>query len=564
MKNTIVYFTLLLSVLLFKMDVYAGKLEEGDLAHLMTVNQKILAGNHFDPHCPAKVLFDSLTRSKISRQGDSVYADLSYSIAISLYKSGVYDATIRYLSEVIPLLKRQLPENAGTSKKLINLSFVLSTSYEVVGLWDQSVDLQYKLLAEALHYKLPTEQAVIYNNLASVMHRQKDYKEAVRTLLKAIGINERLKDKEKLFVNYNNMSAILVKLGEFDRAIEYAFLSIHQMADDSGRDLVVLVQRNIASIYLTINELSLAEKYLKVVEKYQTEHRQNNYLAVTYKILGDLRARQNRPEAAENYYRLALSLDQSSLTDQTEVVKSYAQFCKNRGEINKTYELLEHYIRLKDSISAGDDRKKFSSIAGMYLDEQRLRTQETDQLQDLGHTLARWKWGLGTVVLVFVCILVFLACYHYKQRRRQMERIREQATQLVSLSLEVMHKDEFMSLIADELTKLQQEFEPKNYTQRAVLRTVIASILKQSGEDKKSCFSAMNSSFYKVLLDKYPSLTAKDLRLCVLLRLGLTTKEIADITCKEIRSVESARNRLRRKCELSQEVDLFKFFNRFA
>ena len=74
----------------------------------------------------------------------------------------------------------------------------------------------------------------------------------------------------------------------------------------------------------------------------------------------------------------------------------------------------------------------------------------------------------------------------------------------------------------------------------------------------------MNSSFYKVLLDKYPSLTAKDLRLCVLLRLGLTTKEIADITCKEIRSVESARNRLRRKCELSQEVDLFKFFNRFA
>ena len=564
MRNTLKHSGFILILFLFSLETYAGKMEESNLRHLMLINQKLLENNIFNGHSEVKMLFDSLTSSKIPEKGDSIYADLSYLVAVRLYNGGSYDNAIKYLFEAIPLLKKQLPRNKGTAKKLINLSFLLGASYQAVGLWDQSIDLQYKLLSEALHYKLPSEEAVIYNNIATVMHKQKEYDQAIRTLLKAIDINEHQKDKEKLFVNYNNMSTTLVKLKKFDQAIEYAFLAIHQLAGSKNRDLIVLVQRNIASIYLTINELSLAEKYLTGVEKYQSEHSQSIHLAITYKILGDLRARQNRPEDAEQYYNKALSIKDASLSDQTEVVKSYAQFCKDKGELNKTYALLEKYIHLKDSISNSEDKSKFSSIAGMYLDEQRLRAEETDQLEVLKNKLTKWEWSITITICLIAFAIAFLIYQFNKQSKRQSNRIKDQASQLVSLSLDVMHKDEFMTSVADELTKLQQESETKNFAQRATLRNIISSILKQSGEDKNSYFENMNSSFYKDLLVKYPSLTAKDLRLCVLLRLGLSTKEIADITCKEIRSVESARNRLRRKCELSQEIDLFKFFNRFG
>ncbi len=59
------------------------------------------------------------------------------------------------------------------------------------------------------------------------------------------------------------------------------------------------------------------------------------------------------------------------------------------------------------------------------------------------------------------------------------------------------------------------------------------------------------------------TITMKEMRLCALLRLGLSTKEIADITFKEVRSVESARNRLRKKLQISQTEDLQKFLMNF-
>ena len=68
---------------------------------------------------------------------------------------------------------------------------------------------------------------------------------------------------------------------------------------------------------------------------------------------------------------------------------------------------------------------------------------------------------------------------------------------------------------------------------------------------------------YENLNEEYPTITMKEMRLCALLRLGLSTKEIADITFKEVRSVESARNRLRKKLQISQTEDLQKFLMNF-
>ena len=54
----------------------------------------------------------------------------------------------------------------------------------------------------------------------------------------------------------------------------------------------------------------------------------------------------------------------------------------------------------------------------------------------------------------------------------------------------------------------------------------------------------------------------KEKRLCAFLRLGLSSKEIAAITYKEVRSVESARNRLRRKLNINLEENLIEFISR--
>ncbi|MBQ9073757.1 MAG: hypothetical protein IJY30_04795, partial [Muribaculaceae bacterium] len=63
---------------------------------------------------------------------------------------------------------------------------------------------------------------------------------------------------------------------------------------------------------------------------------------------------------------------------------------------------------------------------------------------------------------------------------------------------------------------------------------------------------------------KYPALTSKEKRLCAFLCLDLSTKEIAAITFREVRSVESSRNRLRKKLDIPQEANLSEFIKSIA
>lgn len=65
--------------------------------------------------------------------------------------------------------------------------------------------------------------------------------------------------------------------------------------------------------------------------------------------------------------------------------------------------------------------------------------------------------------------------------------------------------------------------------------------------------------YFRKLKEKYPALTPNDLRLCSYLRMNFTTKEIANLVNISSRAVEIGRYRLRRKMNLSHDVNLTEF-----
>jgi DNA-binding CsgD family transcriptional regulator len=82
-----------------------------------------------------------------------------------------------------------------------------------------------------------------------------------------------------------------------------------------------------------------------------------------------------------------------------------------------------------------------------------------------------------------------------------------------------------------------------------------------SWEEFSYYFEKVHPSFYQNLEKQCPELTTKEKRLCAFLALGLSSKEISAITFKEVRSVESARNRLRKKLGVNQEDNLTDFLH---
>jgi DNA-binding CsgD family transcriptional regulator len=62
--------------------------------------------------------------------------------------------------------------------------------------------------------------------------------------------------------------------------------------------------------------------------------------------------------------------------------------------------------------------------------------------------------------------------------------------------------------------------------------------------------------FQSKLVQRYPELTGMELKVCALLKLKLTSADIAKLLCLSERSVEGHRLRIRRKMGLSQGEDV--------
>jgi DNA-binding CsgD family transcriptional regulator len=74
-------------------------------------------------------------------------------------------------------------------------------------------------------------------------------------------------------------------------------------------------------------------------------------------------------------------------------------------------------------------------------------------------------------------------------------------------------------------------------------------------------FEQMHNGFFSKINKEYPKLTENDKRLCAFLKLGMTSKEIANLTHRNYKSIEVLRVRLRKKLGIEKERTLKEFLN---
>ena len=69
--------------------------------------------------------------------------------------------------------------------------------------------------------------------------------------------------------------------------------------------------------------------------------------------------------------------------------------------------------------------------------------------------------------------------------------------------------------------------------------------------------------FMKKLTEQYTNLKTSDRKLCAYLRMGLSSKEMASLLNMSVRSIETARYRLRKKLNLESGENLTDFIQNF-
>jgi DNA-binding CsgD family transcriptional regulator len=177
--------------------------------------------------------------------------------------------------------------------------------------------------------------------------------------------------------------------------------------------------------------------------------------------------------------------------------------------------------------------------------------------------------------MLSVILLLLYLLQRSKLHRLQLQR-ENLASDKSSLELEIKHKNR--ELVASSMSQIQSGEILKEVSNRLAdavehnpspadeeLQQIILKLKQPSSgpfwHEFDRYFVEVGDNFYALLTSRYPNLSPGEVRLCALLKLNLSTKEIASITKKSEHSIKIARYRLRSKLKLTRAVNIHSFLN---
>jgi len=132
--------------------------------------------------------------------------------------------------------------------------------------------------------------------------------------------------------------------------------------------------------------------------------------------------------------------------------------------------------------------------------------------------------------------------------------------ELASMALDVYSKEKVIESLKDSMLTQKAKGGISQKDMDVLLKKIESNVSNlEFWNIYQKNFDLIHDHFFRNLRDRYPALTASDLKFCALLRLNLSTKDIAKFTNLTIRGVEAARYRLRKKFGLNEKDSLIEF-----
>ncbi len=139
-------------------------------------------------------------------------------------------------------------------------------------------------------------------------------------------------------------------------------------------------------------------------------------------------------------------------------------------------------------------------------------------------------------------------------------------SEMVTMAMSIIHKNEFLNNLKNEVVKSKSKVrDQETHQELNKLSLMITQDLSIDRDREKfqMHINEQNSNFIHQLSESFPTMTDNEKRLASLLRLNLSSKEIASILNISPKSVEMNRYRLRKKLKVNPKVSLSDFIREF-
>ncbi len=446
-----------------------------------------------------------------------------------------------------------------------------------------------------------------YINNAEIEESKGNFFKAVVNNQKAIALTDKSNAKN-LSTLYHNQALIYLNMEFVEKSYEYINLSVEQVGIEN---YPINMLQSLAVIQSKFGQFEEAERSFKKIIDTAIKDNLPGLLARAYANYGNLKRKEGKFREAIEYIEksdsLCLELDLSfgslvnkinlsevhydsknfklakegllGIQEAIEEIKSlrllkeyyhlFYKVCDGLGESEKANQYYRLYNEKRNAYF-GDSPK--SVIGEWELSNERAEKQKVEA--DLELQLERNN--RNTYFFLFFLALFLLVgalfyFYHSRKDSKEKERLLLEKQKL-AFELELKSKEQLSDTLRDisvahAKKHIVQELESLVQNLPKALQAPFLKLMEKSRhttvesllEEFNARFSGIYEKFFADLNEIAPDLTPNEINICAMIRLNLTTKDIAALTNKSLGTIENNRISIRKKLGLKGNANLQEF-----
>lgn len=450
----------------------------------------------------------------MSENMESEVAESRYYLARLYYRKGEYHKSLEYLMEILPYF-----HEVRDSMFVMECHNLLGSVYYACGDYSRAYEYFQMYAQEAEQFGDSLRRCVALNNIAAYYSVMLDTAKIGALIGEAIKISREMKDSSMLCSSLLNYSSFQINDGRYDEAAESLRSARPLLSDDSQRGSYWLnwsiLLRKTGDVAAACDSMKRAEEILAAAESDEDLRRCYNIMIENYSLLSDSAAMY---EAAWKYHEVAERIFSKETSLQLFQYQNEMIRQKEAEKVMEEKALKKVYISVSLSILA---------VLGM----------------------GAWLYGRNRSFMV-------------RQKQDELERqilLNRQNEQELRSKNEILEMKKLEQYKTERVVmEMTQKFktlceETKNQTTCNKIMQICSELrhsMESQMEDVNSFIPEFNSDFFQRLLKAFPNLTINERRLCALLHLNMSTKQISEITRQSPHSINIARGRLREKLGL--------------
>lgn len=491
----------------------------------------------------------ALRNSKILK--DSVFVNqLYYNIGLMDYEYGNFERSLNYYDSSYQILNAR-----NDTVEIGYLYFNIGNTYNRKGFYVTAIKYYYKSLKKLKNSDNIRQKGMIFSNIGTCQLQSDLYTKADSNFHKALKLYRSIDYKQGELLTLNNLGVIQINTKNYDKAKQIFLRLLERTKKDKDSVNMGSAMNNLGQIALKSNQWLLAKHYFEeAMFIFKTNNLNSewvdvhNYWAITLCELGKFR---KGLKILDSNFQYVVRKDNIPLV--IEYGRKYSYYLQKSGNLSESNKIMNHVLDAEEKIAIQKRRLLFSDLETKYNIERNKNLlqlskniEKVDQLKVHIQKINYRLYLLGTISL---CILlfgvIFFISFRGKQKNKAIKfKLDSRDKELTHYAMYVSEKNKFLKSLAKEFKAIKDA--PK-------YKKIYTSLTRhiQSTNSEAIALGNEANKFYRPIItalrENFKDVTNKDIRLCNLILLDFSSKDISTVFNISPKSVDMHRYRLRKK-----------------